>query len=665
MTADSVELHSPSAPTKQSGLGSPRAERGEGAIAPSRKRQASTGTLLRAATCAAFAGAVLFASRVDAQANLVMTSDRTEVRVAEPFNLQIRVDFNGAPGGQLRLPDFRGLELLGQNQTQMNINGAQSLVYQFVLRATRPGRVEISPARIVVGTREYRSNPLVVVAGPGAASAPTAPSVPGTTPPVVDPTQTDPAQATGNVGPAREPPTGRLEHARFDRDCFIQTVVEPDNAVVGQQVTITHYLYIHGMLQIDPQVTREPLYDGFWTVNLLEGGRMPHPSMRSIQGNDYRVYMFRRVAAFALRAGELSVSPMIVTIPAVVSPFDIFDPRGGTPEITRTSEELHIAVRPAGDGHDDVYVGEMTLQAELDRNQVLTGDGVTLRLSATGTGNIGALDIPTPTVEGLRFLQPQTHAETSRENDIVRGVKRWEWLVIAESAGVHAIAPFMVRHLDIRNGRVAEARSNALSLEATGAATQAPSAPENAQQEPANESTTEATNLPPIRNTSSLVRRRAALDASIGYWIALAAFPLLLLVIVFAKRVAQGRENLANTPSHAASVAVQTNLKEAEQCISRGAAREAYGSLSLALKKQIEVRLSEQVGGLTYPKLRTKLVERGMVNEFATRLCDALEAHEFARYSSGAAQPQELANASQNTRALIQELNRFSPKEDA
>src|SRR5690606_17957534 len=109
-----------------------------------------------------------------------------------------------------------------------------------------------------------------------------------------------------------------------------------------------------------------------------------------------------------------------------------------------TVRPLPAEGRPAG----DVHVGQLSLEASLDRTQVPTGDAVTLTLRATGSGQVRALRIESPSIDGLRVLSPQTRDEINAPGDVVAGVRTYEWLVVPEREGTFRIPPFRVATFD-------------------------------------------------------------------------------------------------------------------------------------------------------------------------------------------------------------------------
>ena len=212
------------------------------------------------------------------RATVVMNADRTEMPVGTPFRLQIRADIEGGDG-HLELPDLSPFEIR-RRQVSRPISfdfGQQRAIrstisYTFLLVAHQPGRYELKPAKAIVGNQTVQSDPLSIVVGG----------------------QNTPVQSSNPSQTA----TIAIDGADVDEQAFIRTVADIAEPYVGQQVTISVYLYSRTPITNVPQVIREPSSDGFWTHDLLTAQRTLEARVQRIQGIQYRVYLIRRFAAF-------------------------------------------------------------------------------------------------------------------------------------------------------------------------------------------------------------------------------------------------------------------------------------------------------------------------------------------------------------------------------
>lgn len=626
--------------------------------------------------------ATLGHARAAAQsATVSMSADHASLAVGDTLVLEIRAD---ATGGALQLfepPDVTGFDVVSRRvATPMSFQfgfGGQTQVMQsssvqtLQLIARRPGRYELKPARVMVGGRRFLSNRLTILVVPAGQTPPPEPSTQGLVP--LDPTQPggtqtppgDPQTPPGG-GPPLGPPTGTLDGAAYDPQAFIRTVVDKPTPYVGEQVTVTIYLYVSGGIRSAPAASREPSAEGFWVHDLLPPQRTLEATEQAVGGNSFRVYVLRRFAAFPLHAGELSIGPMTVDVQGGGSVFDLF---GGAPQRTMHREgvpmpvhvrELPAAGRPSG----EVHVGRFTVEAALDRTQVATGDAVTLTARVRGTGNLRDVRIATPVIDGLSIMEPQLKDQIDAPSDLVGGTRTFEWLVVARRPGTFAISPLGVATLDPATGAYARAEGTALTLTAAGNAA-APEPPDAPPVDPTAEAPTgdePGAGYGPLRTDSALLRHLRPLPEQPWFPWALGAPPALLLITLLAaalRRRAAARAG-ANAPQRAVKGA-RKRLARAETLARAGDARGYYGEVASALRAVLEARLGEPIGGLTLGRLRAHLLERGMAEELATRIVEELEGAEFARFSAAGAGREEMDRTSDRVQALIERVDRFAP----
>jgi hypothetical protein len=593
----------------------------------------------------------------------VMTASATSVPVGGTFRLEINIDATGGDAPDPELPDLSAFEVLSRQvfrPTSIRMGwGTSSTVVTssvritFVLRATREGAVSITPARARVGGREFRSNPLTIAV----TAAGTAPTVGPPGAPPGAPPGTPPAANPG-------PPTGVLDGAVYDDQVFVRTVVDRAEAYVGEQVTCTVYVYVRSRVMPEPPLTREPSTDGFWTFNLRARDQPAQQTVQVIGGMAFQVYAVRRFAAFPIAAGEVTIGAP-TTVISRASPIDIFM---GTPQpdIERTGVPITIRVRELPEGRPaatrTTHTGTLNLEATLDRTQVPTGDAVTLTLTASGTGQIDALNFGDLALDGVRVLSPQTDGEVAASADRVGGTRRIQWLLVPEREGSFVIPAFRVAVFDPRTASWSVAETAPLTLMAAGN----PMGGAIASPDEAPESDDEIVpiELGPVRTTSALRRRNPRIANTTWFPWTAAAMPLALGLFVLGRnlRARRGRAG-ASGPQRGAKEA-RKRLDAAAAAASSGDARAFYAAVILALKSVVEGKLGESVGSLTHPQLKQRLVDRGMSEPLAKSVVDELESSEYARFSTSGGEPKEMQACLARARNVLGELERFSPSSE-
>lgn len=588
-------------------------------------------------------------------ATIVMTADRTNVAVGEPFQLEIRADVSGSGIEEVELPDLGAFQILARRVARpMQFRfgfGSQNQVIQattvhsFTLTPLRQGRIDIEPARVRVGGRTFTSNPITIIAGAGTA-----------------PLQQQQQQIDPNIPPGTSPGAG-LDGAQVDPQAFVRTVVDKAQPYVGEQVTVTIYLYVRGGIRSAPMITREPTADGFWVHDLLPPQRALEGTRQIVNGTPYNVYVLRRFAAFPLRAGEVTIGPLGLDVEAG-DLFDLFGPRRGP--VHREGVPVSVRTRPLPPpAPRNAVVGRWQLTAEADRRQVPTGDAISLRVTARGEGNVHDVRLALAPIDGLRILEPQTEDRIEAPGDLVGGTRTITWLIVPERAGTYRIPAFELPVLDPRTGQYSTLRTDPIELTAAGSSIATPTpdpAATGDDEQPSDDGAGEV-RFGPIRTTSELARASRPLSAE-PYFAWLLAVPPFAWLALLLGRAARRRAAAQNGKGGKRAVrTARKRLAEAERLAQAGDARAFYGEVARALKAVLEARLGEPIGGLTHDGLRNRLIIRGMEDDLARRVVDELEGTDYARFSAEGSSADEMQRCIERNQALLERLDRFDPGE--
>jgi hypothetical protein len=601
-----------------------------------------------------------------AQVTVKMTAAPARITVNQTTVVRISVEASGAGSPQVVLPDFNGFDVVQRKVSrpmQFSFSfgtGARQQVfrssteYTFVLRSLSEGEFVIPPVEVALGNKTYRSKPVTIVVG----STGGAPS-------------TAPGEETGQpASPAVTRPAGPqpVDGAIFDNQAFLRTVVDKAEAYVGEQVTVTVYLYIRGRLRSSPEVDTEPGTNGFWVQDLLPPDYRLDSRRQLVSGIPFHVYMLRRFAAFPLQSGDLSIDPMTVSIERR-SMFDLFDMmnRGLPARISRTGIPVAVKAKELPDqgrGAGEVAVGRFEARAKLDRNQVPTGDAVTLTLTVRGQGDVRAVRPRSPETDGLRVLQPEIRDLLEAPDDLVGGTRVMEWLVVPTRPGRFTIGPIGFQAFDPAAEVYRSIRTETLTLTAVGKALETdPVQSPATEAEPSPErDSTEALSFGPIRTRSALTRRQTRIAGAEWYpWlVALGPVGWFFVLAAAAVRRRLAESAVRSAPRRAAREA-RKRLAGAEALIDGGDAAGFYAEVTAALTELLQARLGEAVGGYTLGQLRDRLVALGMSEELAGQTVEELQGCDLARFSSSGSSPAEMKRCVERNRELFGRLSAFSP----
>ena len=327
------------------------------------------------------------------------------VEVGDAFSYTVQATATGqsAPAdvqpGNLAPFQVQGTTSGPQQQISI-VNGvttiSSGIVTTWRLRATKTGTFTLGPASVKVPNGRRQAPPVTVkVVAKGQA-------------PRRDPF--DPFRGLfdfdddrpSHPAPPPLPPDPKLAlDAPRGGIAFLHAVVDKTRAVVGEQVTLTVYLYEDPYeRQAQPRDVHEPVANDFVKKALIEDEtRTLNLGTAMVGDRQWGVKLLRKSALFPLKSGKLVIEPMSMTLPQA---------RVGL----RASEKLVIDVSdPPADGRPAGYavgdVGDMSLSATVSPRAVEQDGAVGVTIELRGTGNLPS-QLTMPIAPGIEWLDAQT-----------------------------------------------------------------------------------------------------------------------------------------------------------------------------------------------------------------------------------------------------------------
>ncbi|MBW2684491.1 MAG: protein BatD [Deltaproteobacteria bacterium] len=596
--------------------------------------------MIRLLTLAFFVMAALpWAATAAAEPEVTVTLGAVpaEVRIGEATRLEVRVHARGGSIQNLELSDLKKypeLEIVSHQAIRpmqfsfgfgSGVQKESSLANVYILQPLVAGTYEFAPAVAKVDGKTYRSAPLTLVVLPASGGA------------------------TGGSAAATDATIeSDLSGARYDEHAFLRTVVEPEEVYIGQQVNVTVYLYVRLGLSPQSVVPSKPSMDGFWVhddpVTSLQSQTV------SLMGAHYRAFVLQRSAAFPQRSGELTIGPPKVTFDA--GGRSLFDARR---RLDRVGVPVTVNVKPLPQpGPPDAVVGPHSIRASLDRTTVRTGDAVTLRVDAGGVGNVQELRVTLPPIVGVRTLQPVIRDQQQFQGAILSGARTWEWILIAETPGVHTVPSIDLHFFDPDTEEYGSASTDALTFTSHGAAklSQPAIEPVDAGPKPS------GAIFGPIRMYSALTRDETPIRDERWFPWLLALPPILFALFILGAGAARRRDQRSATAG-----AVQRQLlRSAEDALQANDPRSFYDRIVASVTHALDSRLGEPVGGLPHAALRIRLGSEGFDDDLVQRVINELEGADFARFAASGVSQDEMERCRQRTAAIVERIQRSRRK---
>ena len=275
------------------------------------------------------------------------TVDRNEVGTDDTFRLTVVV-VDAPSNAQVRLPESNDFEVLSSSrgsQRSISLSGGGPAVIQditrheLLMRPLRAGKLTIPPATLSAGGRTYRTDPVPLTVREGrVGNAPQAQQGGRSQLPdpfrnfrnMPDPFGDDDSDLMGD-----EPVI-----PRGDSDLFLRASLDRDDLYVGEQATLSLYIYSRVDLSSVDAVTM-PKLEGFWTEE-VESPTQLSGEQKVVDGIPYRAYLLRRRALFPVKSGTLLITPAEADI---TTGFLFAGHR-----VHRVSNGLKVKVRPLPNG---------------------------------------------------------------------------------------------------------------------------------------------------------------------------------------------------------------------------------------------------------------------------------------------------------------------------
>ena len=335
-----------------------------------------------------------------AQSPITARVEPTRLSIDDQFTLNVTVsgDFLTIPNPDLSLlQDF--VVVSSSTSTQVSIvNGQMSSqkIFLYRLKPLIEGKQVVGPISINIDGNIYQTDPIEI-------------EVFGSNSQIVPPGEDIPDTTTPNT----------LE----GQDFFIEAEVDKPNPYLGEQVIYTFRLYQAANFLRQPDYSA-PDFTDFWSSEILS---QPHYNIEA-NGRQYLVTEIR-TALFPANLGSLTIDPATLVIPGGVF----------NPDIKLETNRVAVEVRSLPEGAPENFsgvVGQYEIKASLSESETKVNEPVTLLVEIEGTGNIQTLTEPElPELPGWRVFESQASTTIETGEDVVRGLRRYERLVVPGRPG--------------------------------------------------------------------------------------------------------------------------------------------------------------------------------------------------------------------------------------
>ncbi len=585
-----------------------------------------------------------------AEVEFYQTVDRTEVGTEDVFQLTV-VIVDPPDDAQVRFPapdDFEVLSTSQSTQRSIQMSGGGPPVIQTVrkhvlmMRAKRAGTLTIPAAVLTSVGRTLRTDAVKMTVTRGRTGPPPRSQRSQLPDPLrnlpfgalQDPFAEEESEEEDTQGARRED----VRIPRGDSDLFLRATLDKNQVFVGEQVTLSLFIYSRVDLSSVDSVSM-PKLEGFWSED-VESPTQLTGETRVVNGVPYRTYLLRRRALFPMRSGRLSITPAEADITTGM----LFVGH----RVHRVSNDLQVTVKPLPPGaprdFSNAQVGDWKLSVEATQHEVELGQPVTVTVVLEGSGNVKNVTPPRLAApSAFKVYDPKTTDKLTPGKWRIQGRRAQEYLVMPQRTGTFTLPALEFPYFDPKEGRYTVSRTEPVEIVVTPGAGGAPTpGGQGSATTPLADAAAEQKNvltaggLRPLRYQARFESPTTAVWQR-PFFLPAVLSPLGLFLALGLGGLVRGRMAGQEVGHRKRARAARKQLAAAEK-LREGSSSAFYGEVEKAVLNFLEARLHAPVGGLTRDALDARLAEAGVDDTRRQRVRFVLESCDTGRFAPGAEQ---------------------------
>lgn len=360
--------------------------------------------------------------------------DRTSVSPEESVQLTVTIKGSKATVDTSPIRDFKVMSAGTSSSVQIiNSEISREVSYNYILYPLGEGRLIIPSLAVISNSKSYKTQPIVITV------------------------------------------SQKLRRDNITDTIFVEASVSNDTPFEGQQIIYTFKLF--RQVQISKANFQKPAFSGFTAKEM--GEQKSYTTV--IAGRQFNVSAITYVL-IPINPGEKTIEPAVLEcdIPKPRqrrsnSPFDSFfdDPFFGGANIERRiyrAKPLTIQVNPlpayTGDGDFSGLVGEFSIEARVENQQLHVGDSTTLSVIVKGRGNIMDAGEPAVSVpEGFKTYKDDPEEDIQLDPNGFSGQKIFRIALVPIEPGNYELPPVQLSYFDVSKNQYRIRSTPAISLD--------------------------------------------------------------------------------------------------------------------------------------------------------------------------------------------------------
>lgn len=605
-----------------------------------------------------------------AQATFSVVCPKTEIGKNDILKIEFKVE-NAEYIETIIPPSFNDFTIVsGPNQQRgmRSVNGKTDtyVAIGFSLQPLKPGTFKIGPAMAVADDKEFTTKPITIKVSKQAHISPSG-----------GPANAAPFAAPGfDFGPPRPSnqfddyilKPGENPEEKVKKNLFLKLDVSKTNCYVGEPITASFKLY--SRLRSETQIIDAPSFNGFSVSELDFNSNV---RTEEYDGRKYNVYILRKVQLYPMRDGNITLNPLVASnrISFIKSEyaerqrhdlfFDLLEnfAEDNSPEssviekdIETKSQPQTVHVKPLPDKNVPANfkgaVGDFSIQATVDKNELTTDDAGNLEITISGSGNIQLVNAPVITwPDGIEGFEARMKEELDKSSVPISGRKVFTYPFTLSKAGDFVLPSISFSYFDPQASAYKNVETKPISLEVK-AGTKKP-----------------ATKLTKAKKNENNSLFKIS-SSEIVFGVA-ASVIILLLILLFRRNQIKNKEskkkdifidNLENKrqPVEESFPIPENPLLEAHEKLTAGNANEFFMVLNSSMKKYLSGKFNIPLEEISRKRLHEEMDSRNVGIGTSHMVNSLLEEIELNLYSMP--QQQHLQNAFEKASEVVALLDK-------
>ncbi len=307
----------------------------------------------------------------------------------------------------------------GRMQASKNFN------YIFYLSPMKNGTLIIPSVDVYVNGKKYTTKPIKIKVAASTRGKPSS-------------------------GQTTQIPSSQQPKVESDVNIFLSVITDKKSVYEGEQINVDFMLYSAYRIE-NVNYEKDAEFKNFWIEPLYQASQLV-PETVSFKGRRFSRFLLQTIAAFPLRTGTLTIEPMVLNTIIRYPSRGFFDfGRRATFSVKSNRISIKVLQLPSEGKPDDFIeaVGQYSLSAEVDRNELPAGEALSLKVRVSGYGNIETVTMPQPILPtDFEDFDHQVKVSKDEKGGKLYGIKEVEYVLVPRSQGEYEIPSIAFSYFD-------------------------------------------------------------------------------------------------------------------------------------------------------------------------------------------------------------------------